>query len=59
MIEEYLEKYPESKSDVMAAIYAFGEDETETILTEALEKGKRVIFEADKKALDKLTYRFD
>lgn len=57
-IEEYLKLYPKQRSDVMAAVYAYGDTETEKILSKAMKNNKKVIFKADLDYLDKLDYKF-
>jgi len=55
-MKEYLEKYPEQKSDVEAAIYAWGREEFEKVAKEALKKGKQIKFIIDPDRMDYLDY---
>jgi hypothetical protein len=56
---KYLEKYPADQENIMAGVFAFGEDEVENLCKKALSQGKRVVFD-DKGGdiLDGMTYKF-
>jgi hypothetical protein len=57
-MKEYLEKYPQDESDIMALAYSFGHDEAEKICTEANEKNKRIVVVNSEVELDKVVYKF-
>lgn len=57
-MKEYLKKYPEQKSDVLAALNLWGKFELENVLLIALKDNKKVEFIVDFDFLDKLDYKY-
>lgn len=57
-MKEYLKKYPEQKSDVLAGLNLWGEFELENVLSIALKNNKKVEFIDDFDFLDKLDYKY-
>lgn len=57
-MKEYLKKYPEQESDVLAALNLWGEFELENVLSIALRDNKKVEFIVDFDFLDKLDYKY-
>lgn len=41
-MEKYLEKYPNSRQDVDALVFAFGHDKADKICEESLSKNKKI-----------------
>lgn len=56
---KYLQKYNDSESalDLEALVFAFGVDETISILKES--NGRKILVTADPKILDAVTYSFE
>ena len=55
-MKEYLNKYPQQKSNVDALLYSYGLDETDTILNNAIKENKILKLITDESKPDFLDY---
>lgn len=57
-MKRYLEKYPKQESDIGAMIFAYGEDKTNAICSEALDMNKSIGLIVNEEMPDFLDYQF-